>query len=53
MIGGGPGERIGRLAQLWLERLLDMQEVTGSSPVSPTIEEEAFLFSSGLGSKMG
>ncbi len=26
----------GRLAQLWLERLLDMQEVTCSSQVSPT-----------------
>lgn len=25
----------GRLAQLWLERLLDMQEVTRSSRVSP------------------
>ena len=25
----------GRLAQFWLERLLDMQEVTGSSPVLP------------------
>jgi hypothetical protein len=26
----------GRLAQLWLERLLDIQEVTCSSQVSPT-----------------
>ena len=30
---------MGRLAQ-WLERLLHTQEVTGSSPVSPTIEEK-------------
>ncbi len=28
-------EKFGRLAQLWLERLLDMQEVTRSSRVSP------------------
>ncbi len=28
-------ENVGRLAQLWLERFLDMEEVTRSSRVSP------------------
>ncbi len=27
---------VGRLAQLWLERFLDMEEATRSSRVSPT-----------------
>ena len=30
----------GRLAQLWLERFLDMEEVTCSSQVSPTPKAE-------------
>jgi hypothetical protein len=35
--GGFRNSFLGRLAQFWLERMLDMYEVTGSSPVSPTI----------------
>ena len=30
------------ISSAWLERLLDMQKVTGSSPVSPTIFKNAF-----------
>jgi hypothetical protein len=30
--------RVRAISSVWLECLLDMQEVTGSSPVSPTIQ---------------
>ncbi len=43
---------VGRLAQ-WLERLLHTQEVTGSSPVPPTIKLEGLGQSSCLLSKKG
>jgi hypothetical protein len=36
-------EEIRALSSVWLERFLDMEEVTGSNPVEPTYQYRFFI----------